>query len=379
MHNEKWEERLDDWLNTGEGNPQPLDPLKHAKAAANTLEPLAAARQSSAFEMSLEKRLLAYLAQYNGQRGAYPTAAPAISSGTAGARPFNLGRGASQIWRTQHPASRIAVAAVLLLTLLVGATMLAIEATPGSIFYGLHRLGQNVQVGLTQSQSDRARLQINYARDALNVIEGTISTGDYTNFSAELTDFQSKYGAAVAAVAQLPDDAVHAQLESQVASVGTQATTDFSAAMPRMTWSNRLVTTSAVAKMGNKVLAIKSITFGRGRGTPGSGAPGGTPGTASGLLIHIHGFGFETGAKVYINGRPAGIVHSVVANDIQVELAGVTSVNAGTTIGVSNPDGTATQITLSRRSDPTAQPMPAGTPDSHGSDHSGSIVPDGHA
>lgn len=379
MHNEKWEERLDDWLNTGEGNPQPLDPLKHAKAAANSLEPLAAARQSSAFELSLEKRLMTYLEEYNGQRAEYPTAAPAASSGTAGARPFNPGRRASQIWRTQQLASRMAVAAVLLISLLAGATMLAIEATPGSIFYGLHQLGQNVQVGLAQSNSDRARLQINYARDALKVLEGTISTGDYTNFAAELTDFQSKYGAAEAAVAQLPDDSLHTQLEVQITSVGTQATTDFSAAMPGMTWSNRVVTTSAVAKLGKKVLTIKSITFGRGRGTSGSGAPGGTPGTPSGLLIHVHGFGFDSGATVYINGRQAGIVHSVSANDIQVELAGVTSVNAGTTIGVSNPDGTATQITLSHRSDPTAQPMPAGTPGSHGSNNDGTSVPSGHA
>ncbi|HET8908911.1 MAG TPA: hypothetical protein VFN11_18285 [Ktedonobacterales bacterium] len=379
MHNEKWEERLDDWLNTGEGNPQPLDPLKHAKAAANALEPLAATRQSSAFELSLEKRLMTYLAEYNGQQAEYPTAAPAARSGTTGARPFKLGRRASQIWRAQHLASRIAVAAALLLTLLAGATVLAIEATPGTLFYGLHQFGQNVQVGLAQSKSDRARLQINYARDALNVLEGAISTGDYSNFAADLTDFQSKYGAAVAAVSQLPDGTLHAQLESQVASVGTRATTDFSAAMPRMTWSNRLVTTSAIAKLGKKVLAIKSITFGRGRGTSGNGGSGGTPETGSGLLIHIHGFGFESGAKVYINGRPAGIVHGVAANDIQVELAGVTSVNAGTTIGVSNPDGTATQITLSERSDPTAQPMPAETPGSHGSDHSGSIASSGHA
>jgi hypothetical protein len=379
MHNKEWEERLDDWLNTGEDNSRPLDPLKPAKAAAKMLEPLAAERQSAAFELSLEKRLMAYLAQYNAQPAENPTAAPATRNSTVGARPLTIGQRAAQIWRTQPLVSRIAVAAVLLLALLAGATMLAIEATPGSIFYVLHQFGQNVQVELAPSNSDRARLQVSYAQDALNVLEGAISTGDYRNFTAELTDFQSKYGAAVAAVSQLPDDTVHAQLESQITSVGTQATTDFSTAMPRMTWNNRLVTTAAVAKLGKKVLAIKSITFGRGRNASGTGAPGGAPGTVSGLLIHIHGFGFESGAMVYINGRPAGIVHSVGANDIQVELAGVTTMNAGTTVGVSNPDGTATQITLSHRSDPPAQPMPAGTPDSHGSDHSGSIVSDRHA
>jgi hypothetical protein len=369
MHDEEWEERLDDWLDNRQNRPQHGDLIKYVVAAVDRLDPLAAARQSSVFEMSLEKRLMAYLAEYNGQRAEHPTAAPGSSGGKLATNIVKIGQRASQMLRTRHRVTRAAIAAALLLSLLGGTIVLAQRATPGSIFYGLHQFGQNLQVGLAQSNSDRARIEIGYALASLHTLEGAISTGDHTSFAADLTDFQTQYDAATKAVSALPDGAQRSQLETQVASVSTQATTVLYEALTGLTWKDRLATTSAIAKLGHHVLTIKSVTFGRGSGASGNGASGGAPDAGDGLLIHIHGFGFEKGAKVYVNGRQAGIVHSVTPNDIQVELAGVTSLNLGTAVGVSNPDGTATQITLSHRSDSTSSSLSTGTPDSHINTH----------
>lgn len=247
----------------------------------------------------------------------------------------------------------------------------------GSLLFALHLVVPGIPTVPAGGSGAHAQLQVGFVQGSLDELENNIRQGDQTNYRDALTSFQTKYDNANKDVAALATGDQRAQLQSTLLTLRNRASSDLYAALPSLTWDNRVETTSALKALGNTVLEIKQVTFGKGSGATGNGATGNvasgsgatvnsTSGNGAGLMLMIHGSGFISGAEVYINGQETGEVRKVTSNEIQVVLHGVTVLNPGTIIGVSNPDGTAVQITLTGHENPSPQGAPTRTPDNHG-------------
>lgn len=265
----------------------------------------------------------------------------------------------------------VAVAAAVL-ALIVTPLAIALYATPDSPLYGVRRLEQHVQVQLAADPADRARIQLGFAQDALIALETVITQRDYTHYSVNLAEFQSTFQDAVTVVDAVPSGSDRTDLETSVATLRTRASDDLRQALAHVNWSNRVKTTAVMRKLQNTVPVIKSVNIAKGS-TPGSRGPAGSGGVAgNGLVMHIHGTGFDSGVVVYINGQPDGELTRIAPNDILVVLPGTASLPPGTVVGVSNPDGTAAQITLPDGLGSPMQGTPVSTPNTHSSDGRGS-------
>lgn len=255
---------------------------------------------------------------------------------------------------------QLAAAAAILVCIAVPLSVAAAHAEPGSPLYALRRLEQGVQAGLTLDPASRAGLRLSFARDSLTTLEHAIKKGDQAAYLDALSSFVVAYKDAKDAVADVPAADQRAPLQNTLEVLRVQASTDLYQALGGMNWANRLTTTTALGQLGNSVPHINQVTFARGAGNASSG---------DGLTITIHGNGFASGAIVLINGQPSGQVRKVTSEDIQVSLPGISMLDAGTIVGVENPDRTATEIAVSAHGKPTPQSEPTKTPNSHGDQH----------
>lgn len=255
---------------------------------------------------------------------------------------------------------QLAAAAAILVCIAVPLSVAAAHAEPGSPLYALRRLEQGVQAGLTLDPASRAGLRLSFARDSLTTLEHAIKKGDQAAYLDALSSFVVAYKDAKDAVADVPAADQRAPLQNTLEGLRVQASTDLYQALGGMNWANRLTTTNALGQLGNSVPHINQVTFARGAGNASSGG---------GLTITIHGNGFASDAIVLINGQPSGQVRKVTPEDIQVSLPGISMLDAGTIVGVENPDGTATEIVVSAHGKPTPQSEPTKTPNSHSDQH----------
>lgn len=255
---------------------------------------------------------------------------------------------------------QLAAAAAILVCIAVPLSVAAAHAEPGSPLYALRRLEQGVQAGLTLDPASRAGLRLGFARDSLTTLEHAINKGDQAAYLDALSSFVVAYKDAKDAVADVPAADQRAPLQNTLEGLRVQASTDLYQALGGMNWANRLTTTTALGQLGNSVPHINQVTFARGASNASSG---------DGLTITIHGNGFASGAIVLINGQPSGQVRKVTPEDIQVSLPGLLMLDAGTVVGVENPDGTATEIAVSAHGKPTPQGEPTKTPNNHSDQH----------
>jgi uncharacterized protein DUF5667/IPT/TIG domain-containing protein len=255
---------------------------------------------------------------------------------------------------------QLAAAAAILLCIAVPLSVAAAHAEPGSPLYGLRRLEQGVQAGLTLDPASRAELRLSFARDSLTTLEHAINKGDQAAYLEALASFEVAYKDAKDAVADVPAADQRAPLQNTLEGLRIQASTDLYQALGGMNWANRLTTTGALGQLGNSVPHINQVTFARGAGNASSG---------DGLTITIHGSGFASGAMVLINGQPSGEVLKVTPEDIQVSLPGISTPDAGTIVGIENPDGTAAEIVVSAHGKPAPQGEPTKTPNNHSDQH----------
>src|SRR5258707_10541742 len=104
-----------------------------------------------------------------------------------------------------RPLWQMVAAAVLVPGAGVSALTAAAAAGPGSPLFGLHRAEQNVRVQFASSQSDRVRLHLSYADEALSQLDRAVAqqAGDPA-YRAALTTFLTEQRAAAQGVAALP-------------------------------------------------------------------------------------------------------------------------------------------------------------------------------
>jgi hypothetical protein len=328
MFHGKKARRLDELLSGTGGSPTPSDrPYLNLLRTAQLLGEVEEHAQPSRFiEVSIEERLMREAAEL---RRAGPDTPPRLVRTTAHKysvpprREWDVQRRRRVFWQLAT------VAAALML--FIGSLVMASQATPDSPLFALRRLERTVQLQLAFDPEARAVARIGATQDSYAELHYSLAQRNTSAYRANLSDFQSCYQAASDAVAAEPSAVQRARLASSLAETLAQAVSDLRQALNGMDWSDRLATTATLSALGEATPDITQVTYTHAAGD---------------LRVRITGAGFLPGARIYINGRPAGEVRSVTPDTIQATLPSDTALAGGVLVGVSNSDGTAAQFTL---------------------------------
>jgi hypothetical protein len=262
-----------------------------------------------------------------------------------------------------------ALAAALLLA--IGATTFsaAAAAGPGTPLYGLHRWEQGIQVSMAGSAADRARLHLEYAREALVALDAAVAARQTGSaYDDALAAYRDEMGAASTSLAAVPAGGDQSALVAQFGQLRAQGRSDLHTALVVLPWAQRITTTGALAGLGDNVPSVthaEMVYSGHGQHL---------------WRITVTGSGFQPGAILLVNGQPAGVVLSMTPTTLVAQMAGDDTAPLPASIGVASPDDTAavTSVIHSSEQDdatpgtqttPGAQPSP--TTDDHGGDRRG--------
>lgn len=369
-----------------------LEPLL---AAARTLLPLREAAPSAAFTHTLEARLLSHAAALTSTGS---SAAAAVEKG-AGAAPSSMsfvgpgpvarpasGRDPARRLRPQPRARHLrflwpAVAAILLLTL--GTFTAAAAAGPGSPLYALHRLEQTARVALSINPADRVRLHLQYATEALAAADSAARSGNVAGYRDSLSTLRNEVDTATNELRLVAPGSEYDGLASSLSALRTRAIVELRTNLPLLSWSQRISTTDALANFGDIVPHVASATAIRlqtGGSANSANSPNSTTASANGVhtwRVQLSGTGFVPGARLLVNGQPAGTVLSVSGTTLVATYTAQDG-QPPALLGIANPDQTAAQtaaVRLDMSDSSSGSPGPASTPGSGGQGGSGK---DGH-
>jgi len=355
------------------------DTLLPQLVVADLLARRHAATPSAHFVADLEARLLEHAAQ-SGEQAAR-RATTSTSSRAAGARQAH-GAGIQRPWLAQRGArpaprargrllgasrrlSTALLAASLLLALSVGILAAAASAAPGSPLFGLHRLEQNVRVGLASSPSERARLHLSYAHSDLVALDASLARrAGSPSYRDALAAFQGDLQAVATDLFAVAPGGERDALSSQLGALQAQARSDLLGGLRSLPWTDRLATTAMLGGLGVDVPVVASATITRTIGRD-----------ANTVQMVIAGSGFQAGAAAEVAGAEVGVVIAQTPTSLVVQLDARYPAASVKEVGVSNPDGTAGAtsnvfqvIDAGGEGQPTpgASPTPAG-----GNGHSG--------
>jgi hypothetical protein len=344
------------------------DELERLLEIADDLARVRTILPASAFTDELEARLLAHARRQASADAitaddaaddapTVPLLALPDRPGRRGSRPVrDSRRGSWRIWAS--------LAAAVLLALTITTFAVAAYASPGSALYTVRRWQEDARSNLANSDAERAQLYIQYATDALDALDAAVAQHDSNGYSEALNRFTDEFGQAIAALAQVPSGADHDRLSASLDELRARGHSDLRSALPSLSWSSRVATTSALREVGETVLAVTRV----------SGVRSGSYGARLWTLT-ISGSGFQNGAVLLVDGRPAGHVVILTPTRIVAQLVGGGQEDALTRrIGVGNPDGTAATSPVTEIHDDAA-PRPTGAPGGCGIEHEDYCTP----
>lgn len=272
--------------------------------------------------------------------------------------------------RTSRLLGYAAAAAVLFI---IGSSALAaaaLAAGPGQALYGMHRLEQGAWTDLATSPDERVRLHLQYAQEALGGFDTAVA--QHANSQADrdaLATFEQESQAAADGIASLPASDTRTALAAQLATLRGRAEQELLAALPKLDWSLRADVTVAIGQLG---VSVPHVTQAAISGTSHDGNYLWT--------VTVTGSGFAPDAVLLIDGRPIGTVISRSTTSLVVQINGNQLSDGTYTVGVGNPDGTAsivTGITSSRAADDHGGSGGSGGGSSGGGDNHGGSGGDG--
>jgi hypothetical protein len=348
------------------------DDLASLLTAADALTPLADAQPSAEFAARLEAQLMARA----GTQGATQsiTALPPTPRAARHASPPPRRRLTQLAWA--------AVAACVLLGMTVGA--LTASAHPGAPFYTLRKAVEGFSSDLTGASVATARDDLQRVSAALVAFNTAVSRGDNAAAQAALDQLTQANHQAADAIAQVGDSSQRAALQSQLDSLHTQEITDLRAALPNLGWPARIQITNALRTLKAAKLTVTSARIaGAHEGDTGGDGNNGNNGNNSksgGLVtVIVKGSGFTSGAVLLINGQQAGAVDAITPDTLVAHLPAGTAVEAVSSVGVGEPDGSAASTTHIEADGHSNQPDATATsePGDHATPNPGSTTEPG--
>jgi hypothetical protein len=230
-----------------------------------------------------------------------------------------------------HPFFGVALGLCMLLFLLgtgvlVGAAQVS---NPDNPLYAVKRLEQHVQVSLGNSSKNQAEMDLQSARNRLNTLAKLIdSTEAYKEALADLDQHISTTSKTIDA---LPAGSYHDRLVGELAAFEADARSTLRQLLPRLAVPERLLTTNELGVLGDNVPRLKSVVVVFPTHPDGH------------IVISISGQDVQQGTQLLIDGRLVMVQGSFQNGRYVFEVDWVGNLHPQS-IGILNPDGTATQM-----------------------------------
>lgn len=311
------------------------DELRPLISAAARLDNFRDAMPSSAFSHNLEARLLAHMSQSAG-------AAPVHERSSASSR-----RPVEVVFDAIPLRTRMAwagIAAALFVTIGLGA--LTAKAAPGSPLYAVRQVAQSIAAHALPAPSvDTAALVAQLQAD-LATYDQAIAQGDTSAALSALAKLRTDDQHAAKLIATIPDAKASVSAQAQLAAFHSTSNGDLRASLSRLNLQGRAEVTDLLRDWGFTSLVVTrahisadSKSTSTSHDTHGSSTAPDTS-TAGTIIVDVHGNGFDSDAKVLINGQAYSNVLQVNSTEISVRVE-QSALGAGqVVIGVENADGT---------------------------------------
>jgi len=233
-----------------------------------------------------------------------------------------------------HPVF-VAALSFCLLVALLGTSVLALAAqvsNPNNPLYVVKHWEQHVQVSLASSPTERARLDLQFARERLNTLTELTGIVHAEAYQQALTDLDQQISNTAQAVNALPAGPDRDQLSSELTTLEADARHTLRELLPQLALPERLSTTGELDRLGDTVPRLTSVEI---------DLPAHPDGKATVIII---GDNLQPTAYLLVNGQQAEASGSL-QNGTYVFLANWNGNQHPQSIGILNPDGTAAQTT----------------------------------
>ncbi len=157
-----------------------------------------------------------------------------------------------------------AVLGICLLFCLLSTSVLALAAQvsdPTSPLYGLKRWEQHVQFQLSGSPADQATLDLRFARDRLKTLPSLADTAHASAYRWALADLDQQVNAAAAAITELPVGAQRTHLAGELARLKLDAIHVLRGLLARLALPEQLGTTNELARLGDTVPLVRQAAL----------------------------------------------------------------------------------------------------------------------
>jgi hypothetical protein len=260
-----------------------------------------------------------------------------------------------------HPALGVALSLFLVIILLgTGVVVVAAQVSnPDNPLYAIKRWIEQVPVSLSGSQTDQARLDLQYARDRLNSLADLADPAHDGEYQHALNDLDQKLTTAAQAINALPAGSDHDQLASDLAALKADARQTLQGLLLRLALPERLATTEELGRLGATVPHLTGVTV---------MLPTRPNGQAT---VSISGDDLQPGAELLVDGRVVNAT-GTLRQGIYVFLLNWNGKQHPHTVGIMNPDGTAAETTAIMLSSPPGGGSSSGNGSGNGGGNGGS-------
>jgi hypothetical protein len=266
-----------------------------------------------------------------------------------------------------HPALSAVLGICLLFCLLsTGVLALAAQVTdPTSPLYGLKRWEQQVQLQLSGSPAAQATLDLQFARDRLKTLPSLADTAHASAYRRALADLDQQVNAAAVAINELPVGAQQTQLWGELASLKLDAIHVLRSLLARLALPEQLGTTNELARLGDRVPLVRqaSLTL-----------PAHSNERAT---ISFTGLDLQPGAHLLVDGTVIEETGTLQHGQM-VFVMGWNGNQHPHSLGILNPDGTATETTAITIKGAGTSGTPGGNQNGNGNKPASTPTPHGN-
>jgi len=233
------------------------------------------------------------------------------------------------------------------------------HSLPGDPFYGLKQAQNQFPLIFEHDPQARVQAEIALLQSALADLRTVVNDRrDDDALTLALKTVAARTSECQAAVAEVPAGNERTSAQQDLSQVLAQEVQTLRQLLPSLDWPLRVLFTHQLGVLGEAVPTVTRVQV--------QALANGT------VLITLTGTHFAPLARFMLNGRPAGHVNSVTAEQLVVILNSSEFSPKPRAFGVLNPDGTAAQIQGDDDGDDYNEPggnyNPSGTPVTPGSD-----------
>lgn len=244
-------------------------------------------------------------------------------------------KGLVRLWRA-HPMYSIALG-FCLLAFLLGTGVLAVAArvsNPENPLYAVKRWEQHMQISLAGSSASRAGLDLQFAREQLNLLAGLADPAHQNAYRQTLADFDQQVSAAASTIQGLAVGPERTRLSSELTALKDNGRHTLRGFLPQLALAERLLTTDELGSLGDRVPHLLSVEIVLPAHSNDHTA-----------TISITGNNIQPGAQLLVNGQVIN-APGLFQNGLYVFTTGWNGEQHPQSIGVLNPDGTVAQTTI---------------------------------